>query len=67
MGKYLDFVLPYPCKHCKGEALVEHIGEDIIEPCEHCDGLGRWETPYQKTAPNMLIIRFNNWLKQRGV
>jgi hypothetical protein len=24
------------CKHCDGTGEVEHVGEEITEPCEHC-------------------------------
>jgi hypothetical protein len=26
-----------PCKHCYGAGFVEHVGEGIKEPCEHCN------------------------------
>lgn len=26
-----------PCEMCYGTGIVEHIGEGISEPCEHCD------------------------------
>jgi len=49
----------YDCPDCFGDGRVEHIAENIIEDCEHCDGTGRKSRLKDSEVIARNIISFN--------